>query len=157
MRLEGHGYPWRVWHSTSDPRPWLSSLGSMGTETGSGNVMRGGSTAYRAVDDSCSGPCVGMIHTGLQSFWLSVRRPRHWTLRPIKESNVGHFIVAIRLGLLFSLEEFKERMDYLYKRVFSSDRRPGVDRIYLPGGLEQLTEKRRGKKRFPLQPWKSIV
>src|ERR1700749_4660259 len=36
---------------------------------------------------------------------------------PSKPADVGHFLVAIKPDLFMSMEEFKGRMDYLYKRV----------------------------------------
>ena len=68
---------------------------------------------------------------------------------PSKEADVGHFIMAIKPDLFFSLQEFKERMDYLYRRVVDSDKRPGVDRIYMPGEIEQLTEQQRRADGIP--------
>lgn len=68
---------------------------------------------------------------------------------PSKAADVGHFIVAIRPDLFFSLEEFKERMDYLYQRVVGSDKRPDVDRIYFPGEIEQLTQDKRAVEGIP--------
>lgn len=68
---------------------------------------------------------------------------------PSKPADVGHFIVAIRPDLFFSLEEFKERMDYLYQRVVSSEKRPDVDRIYFPGEIEQLTQEKRSAEGIP--------
>lgn len=62
---------------------------------------------------------------------------------PSKPADVGHFIVAIKPDLFFSIEEFKGRMDYLYQRVVESEKRPDVDRIYFPGEIEQLTQEDR--------------
>ncbi|KAK0644554.1 Malate/L-lactate dehydrogenase [Cercophora newfieldiana] len=63
--------------------------------------------------------------------------------------DVGHFIVAIKPDLFVSLEEFRERMDILYKRVVESDKAAGVERIYFPGEIEQLTEEERLKDGIP--------
>lgn len=68
---------------------------------------------------------------------------------PSKPAHVGHFLLAIKPDLFFFLEEFKERMDYLYQRVTGSEKRPGVDRIYFPGEIEQLTRERREKEGIP--------
>lgn len=68
---------------------------------------------------------------------------------PSKPADVGHFIVAIKPDLFFSIEEFKERMDYLYRRVVESERRPDVDRIYFPGEIEQLTQDERRVNGIP--------
>ncbi len=62
---------------------------------------------------------------------------------PSKPADVGHFLVAIKPDLFMSLEEFKERMDYLHGRVVKSDKMPGVERIYFPGEVEQLKEEER--------------
>jgi LDH2 family malate/lactate/ureidoglycolate dehydrogenase len=69
---------------------------------------------------------------------------------PSKPADVGHFLVAIKPDLFMSIEEFKERMDYLYDRVRNSDRAAGVDRIYFPGEIEQLIEEERLKNGIPL-------
>ena len=64
-------------------------------------------------------------------------------------ADVGHFLVAIKPDLFMSLEEFKERMDYLYQRVVESDKMAGVERIYFPGEIEQLTYEERMKNGIP--------
>lgn len=62
---------------------------------------------------------------------------------PSKPADVGHFLVAIKPDLFMSLDEFRERIEYLYQRVVSSDKMAGVDRIYFPGEIEQLMQKER--------------
>ncbi|KAI8932706.1 hypothetical protein NX059_010198 [Plenodomus lindquistii] len=69
---------------------------------------------------------------------------------PSKAADVGHFLVAIKPDLFLSLEEFKERMDYLYSRVVGSDKMDGVDRIYFPGEIEDLQKERRLREGIPL-------
>jgi LDH2 family malate/lactate/ureidoglycolate dehydrogenase len=69
---------------------------------------------------------------------------------PSKPSDVGHFLVAIKPDLFMSLDDFRERMEYLYERVVSSDKAAGVDRIYFPGELEQIAEQERLKSGIPL-------
>jgi LDH2 family malate/lactate/ureidoglycolate dehydrogenase len=69
---------------------------------------------------------------------------------PSKPADVGHFLIAIKPDLFLSLEEFKERMDYLYQRVVESDKMHGVERIYFPGEIEQLTHEERLKNGIPL-------
>ncbi|ODH52652.1 hypothetical protein GX48_01137 [Paracoccidioides brasiliensis] len=68
---------------------------------------------------------------------------------PSKEADVGHFIAVIKPDLFMALEEFKERMDYLYQRVVGGDRMEGVDRIYYPGEIELLTAKKRREEGIP--------
>ncbi|EAW14347.1 Ldh family oxidoreductase [Aspergillus clavatus NRRL 1] len=68
---------------------------------------------------------------------------------PSKLADVGHFLVAIKPDLFMGLEEFKERMDYLYQRVVGSETMAGVDRIYFPGEIEQLTHEERLETGIP--------
>lgn len=68
---------------------------------------------------------------------------------PSKPADVGHFLVAIKPDLFMSLGEFRERMDYLYKRVVGSEKMAGVDRIFFPGEIEQITEETRRKTGIP--------
>jgi len=69
---------------------------------------------------------------------------------PSKPADVGHFLVAIKPDLFMSIEEFKERMDYLYQRVTGSDRMSGTDRIYFPGEIEDLNKEKRLRDGIPL-------
>lgn len=69
---------------------------------------------------------------------------------PSKPADVGHMVVAIRPDLFISGDEFRERMQYLYERVVGSDKAAGVERIYFPGEIEQLTEIEREKSGIPL-------
>ncbi|KAL7620392.1 hypothetical protein AAE478_009387 [Parahypoxylon ruwenzoriense] len=68
---------------------------------------------------------------------------------PSKASDVGHFLVAIKPDLFMSLEEFRGRMEVLYQRVVGSDKAAGVERIYFPGEIEQLTQEEREKTGIP--------
>ncbi|KAF2466484.1 malate/L-lactate dehydrogenase-like protein [Lindgomyces ingoldianus] len=69
---------------------------------------------------------------------------------PSKPADVGHFLVALKPDLFMSLEEFKQRMDYLYGRVIGSDRMAGTDRIYFPGEIELLMKEERLHDGIPL-------
>lgn len=68
---------------------------------------------------------------------------------PSKPADVGHFLVAIKPDLFMSLAEFRERMQYLYDRVVGSERMVGVERIYFPGEIEQLTYEERLRTGIP--------
>ncbi|KAI0178783.1 malate dehydrogenase [Hypoxylon sp. FL1284] len=67
-----------------------------------------------------------------------------------READVGHFVVVIKPDLFVSLDEFREHMDVLYQRVVGSEPAAGVDRVYFPGEIEQLTEEERKKTGIPL-------
>lgn len=66
-----------------------------------------------------------------------------------KESDVGHFLVAIKPDLFMSLQDFRERMDHLYKKVVGSEKMDGVDRIYFPGEIEQIVQEERKESGIP--------
>ncbi|KAL4983406.1 Malate/L-lactate dehydrogenase [Aspergillus falconensis] len=68
---------------------------------------------------------------------------------PSRPADVGHFLMAIKPDLFVSLEGFKERMDYLYRRVVGCEKMGGVERIYYPGEIEQITRERRLKEGIP--------
>lgn len=66
-----------------------------------------------------------------------------------KPANVGHFLVAIKPDLFMSLEDFKDRMDYLYQKVVGSEKAAGVERIYYPGEIEIEREEDRRRNGIP--------
>ncbi|EEQ30326.1 hypothetical protein McanMca71_002178 [Microsporum canis] len=68
---------------------------------------------------------------------------------PSKPAGVGHFIMALKPDLFLSLDEFKERMDYLYQRVVGCEKMQGVERIYYPGEIEIITSKERARDGIP--------
>ncbi|KAJ4373132.1 hypothetical protein N0V83_003423 [Neocucurbitaria cava] len=69
---------------------------------------------------------------------------------PSKPADAGHFLVTIKPDLFMSVDDFKERMDYLYHRVVGSDKMSGIDRIYFPGEIEDLHKEKRLKDGIPL-------
>ncbi|PFH63192.1 hypothetical protein XA68_16631 [Ophiocordyceps unilateralis] len=69
---------------------------------------------------------------------------------PSRPADVGHFLVAIRPDLFMPLKEFRDRMRYLHESVVGAERAPGVDRIYFPGEIEQLTQRERERSGIPL-------
>lgn len=69
---------------------------------------------------------------------------------PSKPADVGHFLVAIKPDLFMSLDDFRDRLQYLYERVVGSEKAAGVDRIYFPGEIEQITQREREQSGIPL-------
>ncbi|GKT44897.1 putative oxidoreductase YKL071W [Colletotrichum spaethianum] len=69
---------------------------------------------------------------------------------PSRPADVGHFLVAIKPDLFMSLDDFRERMHYLYQRVVGAEKAAGVERIYFPGEIEQLNQQEREKSGIPL-------
>ena len=68
---------------------------------------------------------------------------------PSKPADTGHFLVAIKPDLFMGLDEFKERMDYLYQRCVGSEKMSGVDRVFFPGEIEQIMEAERREQGIP--------
>ncbi|KAF3351948.1 hypothetical protein VdG1_09402 [Verticillium dahliae VDG1] len=68
---------------------------------------------------------------------------------PSRPADVGHFLMAIKPDLFMSLEDFRARMQHLYDRVVGSEKAAGVERIYFPGEIEQLTQEEREKTGIP--------
>lgn len=69
---------------------------------------------------------------------------------PSRPADVGHFIIAIKPDLFMSLDDFRERIQYLYDRITGSEKAAGVDRIYFPGEPEQLEQRKREQSGIPL-------
>ncbi|KAJ5362190.1 Malate/L-lactate dehydrogenase [Penicillium brevicompactum] len=68
---------------------------------------------------------------------------------PSRVSDVGHLVIAIKPDIFLSIDEFKDRMDYLFKRVTQSEKAPGTERVFFPGEIEQLNQESREKTGIP--------
>jgi LDH2 family malate/lactate/ureidoglycolate dehydrogenase len=64
---------------------------------------------------------------------------------PSSPADAGHFFMCLKPDLFMSAEEFRERMDVLYKSVVEAEPRPGVDRVWFPGEREAECEKERAE------------
>ena len=56
-------------------------------------------------------------------------------------SNTGHFFGALRVDGFRPVEEFKEEMDEMFRVIRSSEKLPGMERIYVHGELEWEAER----------------
>jgi LDH2 family malate/lactate/ureidoglycolate dehydrogenase len=65
------------------------------------------------------------------------------------EADVGHFFVVLRPDLFMDLGEFRERMGVLYDKAVGCEKMKGVERIYFPGEIEQITHEERMKTGIP--------
>ncbi|MCM3762292.1 Ldh family oxidoreductase [Alkalihalobacillus oceani] len=68
------------------------------------------------------------------------------------KQNVGHFFFVTRADLFQSLQEFKRSMDKMVKEIKQIPLAEGVERIYLPGEIENKTMKDRKIKGIPVSP-----
>jgi len=60
-----------------------------------------------------------------------------WVMHPDKPGNQGYGFLAIAVEQIMPLALFKKRMDGLIREIRTAPKAKGVDRIYLPGELEQ--------------------
>lgn len=68
---------------------------------------------------------------------------------PSKVADVGHFVVAMKPDLFLPLQEFKDRMRYLYDRVVGCEKAAGVERVYFPGEPERILQLKRETEGIP--------
>ena len=51
-------------------------------------------------------------------------------------SNAGHAFIAIDVGAIMPIQEFKDRIDAMIREIKGSPKAKGTERIYLPGERE---------------------
>ena len=73
-----------------------------------------------------------------------------WFANTTEPVGIGHFMMAINVDAFVPIQEFKNRVDQLVQKIHSAPRAPDVDRIYLPGEIEHLSERKRKAEGIPL-------
>ena len=71
---------------------------------------------------------------------------------PERESNTGHFIIALDVARFLPLDVFKSEMDRHIHDLTSSKKLPGVDEIRIPGQGRVARRDDRQKNGVPLAP-----
>jgi LDH2 family malate/lactate/ureidoglycolate dehydrogenase len=66
--------------------------------------------------------------------------------------NIGHLFMAFDIATFRDIDSFKSDMDDLLRRVKSSKKVPGEQRIFIHGEKERETRERRLKEGIPLHP-----
>jgi ureidoglycolate dehydrogenase (NAD+) len=61
---------------------------------------------------------------------------KSWVLDIAEPTNEGHAFMAIDIGQMMPIEEFKARMDSMIREIKSAPLAKGAHRIYLPGEME---------------------
>ena len=61
---------------------------------------------------------------------------RGWLSDYTKPINQGHAFIAIDIGAIMPIEQFKERMDTMIRGIKEAPKAKGTERIYLPGEME---------------------
>ena len=62
----------------------------------------------------------------------------------------GHFLVAVNIAAFEDPARFKQRVDGVIREIHASALAPGVDRVYAPGELEEVTQQRYLREGIPL-------
>lgn len=73
-----------------------------------------------------------------------------WFANTAKPVGVGHFMMAINIDAFLPIKEFKNQVDQLVKKIHSAPRAQDAERIYLPGEIEHLSERKRKAEGIPL-------
>lgn len=72
--------------------------------------------------------------------------------RKFPGANQGAMVIAVRIDLFVTPEQFKREMDAYVRRVRSLQPLEGFDRAYLPGGVEAARERTYRKEGIPVGP-----
>jgi len=67
-----------------------------------------------------------------------------------RPTNSAHTFAALRIDRFIALAEFRDRVDDIIERMRSCPRAAGVERIYVPGEIEDEVEQRRRAEGIPL-------
>jgi LDH2 family malate/lactate/ureidoglycolate dehydrogenase len=62
----------------------------------------------------------------------------------------GHFVMLIQIAAFLEPAAFKARTDELVREIHASRRAPGVERLFVPGEIEDETERRYRALGIPL-------
>ncbi|MBD8067937.1 Ldh family oxidoreductase [Bacillus sp. PS06] len=90
-------------------------------------------TLSAIVTGSAFGPHIGDLYTNFEN-----------------KQNVGQFFYCMRADLFQDIDKFKSRMDQMIKEIRTVPVMKGVDKIYLPGEIENITYKDRSENGIPL-------
>lgn len=67
-------------------------------------------------------------------------------------AQIAHTCAALRVEAFMPLDEFRQRMDQIIQSMRSCPTAPGVERIFVPGEIENETERRRRADGIPINP-----
>lgn len=59
-----------------------------------------------------------------------------WNTDPNKGGNTGHFFMALDLGKMGDVTEFKKKADEIIDQIKSAKKAKGVEKVYFPGEIE---------------------
>jgi ureidoglycolate dehydrogenase (NAD+) len=76
------------------------------------------------------------ILTGALTGAAMLHQVQSWVVDLPDPTNEGHAFVAINVGLLVPIQEFKDRIDWLIREIHEAPKAKGAERIYLPGEME---------------------
>lgn len=123
----------------TDPNLFMDGLGAM--------LPLGGSLGHKGYG---LGVMIDAIAGGLSWAGCSTDEPTR--------GGSGYLAMAIKIESFIDVEEYKREVQRMIDWIKSSRTLPGVDRIYLPGEIENETRKRREAEGIPLpdSTWSEI-
>ena len=65
-----------------------------------------------------------------------------WNTVPGRDADTGHFFMTINPAFFGGLDNFTARMEKVIEELTSAPRLDGVEKIYYPGELEFISERR---------------
>ncbi len=71
---------------------------------------------------------------------------KRWLTEFKEPVNQGHAFLAINIGAMMPIQQFKDRMDAMIQEIRSAPKAKGADRIYLPGEMEWEKQQASGEK-----------
>lgn len=71
---------------------------------------------------------------------------------PDRPTRCGHFLAALRIDAFAPSQEFGRQVDEILELMHSCPPAPGVDRIYVPGQIEEETQRQRRQQGIPISP-----
>jgi LDH2 family malate/lactate/ureidoglycolate dehydrogenase len=61
---------------------------------------------------------------------------KSWVLQRDQQAHLGQMFIAIDVGAIIPIQDFKRRIDFLIQQLRQSPKARGSDRIYIPGEIE---------------------
>lgn len=76
------------------------------------------------------------ILTGVLTGGAFTKGVTSWMMDLSDPVNQGHAFIAINIGVIMPINQFKDRMDQLIREIREAPKAKGSERIYLPGEME---------------------
>src|SRR6185436_1481725 len=82
----------------------------------------------------------GAFSAGVRTLYQEIAKP----------AGIAHLLGALRVDAFMPLRLFKARMQEMIELMHSCPRAPGVERVFVPGEIEEETQRRRQVEGIPI-------